>query len=234
MLNPRKTNVALDANALDRDGGKRDAFVDRFNALVASGTATVVVPGGVRGEVQHQHTPSDVQDAILPQIFNWRTGLNSAQQEERRRLAVILQGNAKPGSHAADASHISEAAETGCAYFITEDNRILRKRAELRRALPPTLEIVTLTEFFEAFDRSWRPEPPQRWRCDVSGWVVVFHNLTRGGEKARDRTVPSKGAALIRAGDLMRQGHTVTQIQGPNGEVIGEEEIRRLVAANPK
>ena len=28
MLNPRKTNVALDANALDRNGSERDALVD--------------------------------------------------------------------------------------------------------------------------------------------------------------------------------------------------------------
>ena len=37
MLNPRKTNIALDANALDRNGSERDAFVERFTALVASG-----------------------------------------------------------------------------------------------------------------------------------------------------------------------------------------------------
>ena len=154
MLNPRKTNIALDANALDRNGSERDAFVERFTALVVSGTLTVVVPGGVRSEIQHPHTPSDVQDAVLPQIFNWRPGLNAAQQEERRRVAVILQSNAKLERHAADASHVSEAAETGCAYFITEDARILGKRAELGRALPPTLEIVTLMEFFKAFDRA--------------------------------------------------------------------------------
>ena len=91
---------------------------------------------------------------MLPQIFNLRPGLTAAQQEERRRVAVVLQGNAKPGKHAADASHISEAAETGCAYFITEDVRILDKRAELGRVLPPTLKIVTLMEFFEAFRRA--------------------------------------------------------------------------------
>ena len=45
---------------------------------------------------------------------------------------------------AADASHLSEAAETGCAYFITEDRRILGKRRELAVILPPSLSIVTL------------------------------------------------------------------------------------------
>jgi hypothetical protein len=42
-----------------------------------------------------------------------------------------------PDAHVADASHLSEAAETGCGYFITHDNRILKKRAELYVALPP-------------------------------------------------------------------------------------------------
>jgi hypothetical protein len=55
-----------------------------------------------------------------------------------------------PGAHVADASHLSEAAETGCGYFITHDNRILKKRAELYVALPPSLNIVTLKEFFDA------------------------------------------------------------------------------------
>jgi hypothetical protein len=100
--------------------------------------------------VRHFH----VQDAVLPRIFNLRPDLNPAQQAEWRQVAVILQGNAKPGKHAADASHISEAAETGCAYFITEDNRILDERAELSRVLQLSLAIVTLMEFFDAFDRA--------------------------------------------------------------------------------
>ena len=153
-LNPSKTNVAIDANALDHKGGERDALVDRFNAAVKSKTVTVVVAAGVRREVQHPRTSSDAKDAVLPQIYNRRSGLNTAQQKQRRQVAIILQGNAKPGQHAADASHISEAAETGCAYFITEDKRILGKRAELRLVLPPTLVIVTLVEFFDAFDRA--------------------------------------------------------------------------------
>jgi hypothetical protein len=112
----------------------------------------VVVSSGVRGEVQRPRTPTDVKKAVLPQPFNLRSGLNAAQQAGRRRVAIILQGNAKPEKHAADASHISEAVETGCAYFITEDNRIIDKRVELAPAIPPSLKIVRLMEFFEAFD----------------------------------------------------------------------------------
>jgi hypothetical protein len=47
---------------------------------------------------------------------------------------------------------LSEAAETGRAYFITHDTRILRKRVELDAVLPPTLQIATLAEFFAILD----------------------------------------------------------------------------------
>ena len=73
---------------------------------------------------------------MLPRIFNLRPGLNTAEQEARRRVAIILQGSARPRKHARHASHVSEAAETGCGYFITEDARILRKRYELSVCFP--------------------------------------------------------------------------------------------------
>jgi len=47
-----------------------------------------------------------------------------------------------PETHAADASHLSEPPRAGCAYFVTEDARILRRRAELAGVLPPSLQIV--------------------------------------------------------------------------------------------
>jgi predicted nucleic acid-binding protein len=93
-----------------------------------------------------------VKTAFLPKIFNLRPELNSSQRAERARVRSIVQGNAKPSTHAADASHLSEAAETGCCYFITSDKRILKKRTELHSALPPTLNIVTMPEFIQVFD----------------------------------------------------------------------------------
>ncbi len=88
---------------------------------------------------------------MLPQIFNLRPELISGQRAERRRVAEMLQGNTQPGTHAADTSHLSEASETGCSYFVTHDRRILR-RQELRAVLPPNLWVVSLEEFFRIFD----------------------------------------------------------------------------------
>jgi hypothetical protein len=150
-LDPRKNNIAHDANALDRNGADHDRLVDRFSELSAARVWNVVVAGGVRGEVQHPHTPGHVKAAILPHIFNLRAGLNASQQVERQKVLAVIQGNAQPGTHAADASHISEAAETGCVYFITHDGRVLKKRRALKSILP-SLTIVTLAEFLEIFD----------------------------------------------------------------------------------
>jgi hypothetical protein len=151
-LDPRLCNIACDANALDRDGTPNDGLVDRFRKMSDAGELTVVIAAGVRGEVEHPRTPADVKGAVLPQIFNLRPGLIPSQQAERRRVEAILQGNGRLGARAADASHLSEATETGCGYFITHDKDILKKRRELRAALPPTLTIVTLAEFFGILD----------------------------------------------------------------------------------
>lgn len=160
-INPEICNIALDANALDRGGSTRDALVDRFVELKQSGVLRVVIPGGVRTEVSHPSTPGHVQKEVLPEIFNLRPSLNSAQRASRRRVEALLRGNAQPGTHSADASHVSEASETGCSYFITEDRRILSKRDDLRQEVPSLL-IVTLEEFFDIYDEwvEWRPEYP--------------------------------------------------------------------------
>jgi hypothetical protein len=39
----------------------RDTLVDRFHALTSAGRLSVVVPGGVREEIQHPNTPAGVK-----------------------------------------------------------------------------------------------------------------------------------------------------------------------------
>jgi hypothetical protein len=151
-LDPRICNIGLDANALDRGGAERDHLVTRFCQLCRSGSLTVVVAGGVRDEIQHPQTPDDVKNVVLPEIFNLRPGLTTSQRVERQNVEKVLQGMARPGKHAADSSHPSEAVETGCGYFITHDKRLLGRRSQLYTVLPPTLNVVTLEEFFAIFD----------------------------------------------------------------------------------
>jgi hypothetical protein len=152
-IDPRRANISIDGNVFNRGAGhESDSLIDRLEQLEADGTINFVMAGGIRDEVLNPATPARKQEAVQTKIFNLRPGLNSDQRKARGEVAAVLQGNAKPETHAADASHLSEAAETGCCYFITHDERIIKKRSELAVALPPTLQIVTLREFLGIFD----------------------------------------------------------------------------------
>lgn len=144
VLDPRICNIHLDANAVDRDGGPRDGLVDRLLGLRQAGLINFVVPGSVRGEVQHPNTPHDVKRTVLPEIFSLPVGRTTGENDTLRKVRALLQGNATPGRHDADGLHLCEAAKYGGGYFITHDGRMLKKRDELRPLLGPGLCIVTL------------------------------------------------------------------------------------------
>jgi hypothetical protein len=150
-LDPRKCPVAIDANALDRDGSARDNVVDRLLGLSSAGTINLIVPKRVREEIQNPRTPAHVREAALPKLFTIPVGLNSDEQRRKRIIEQELQGDARPGKHMADADHLFEAAKYG-GYFITHDQRILTRAGRLREILPPSLTVVTLMDFMAIFD----------------------------------------------------------------------------------
>lgn len=150
-LDPRKCNIAIDANALNKDGRANDSLVDRLLNLSAEGKIKLIVPKGVRLETLDRRAPGYVRAAVTPMIFTNPVSLNSEEQQRKRSIERELQGNAKPGKHAADADHLFEA-DKYCAYFVTHDQRILNKDRNIRKLLSPSLTIVTLEEFLQIFD----------------------------------------------------------------------------------
>lgn len=168
-LDPRIVNACYDANVFDRTGGPEDAAVDRLLALIEAQEFVIVTPRIVRAEIDHPNTPAAVKAAALPQIFTISTGLTQGEIDIARKIRAILQGNAKPGKHDADASHLAEAAKYG-GYFITHDQRILSKLPELRQVIPPHLQIVSLADFLAIYDHYLAqdadgvPPPPRRRR----------------------------------------------------------------------
>ncbi len=150
-LDPRKCPVGIDANALNKDGSKHDELVERLLDLDRAGTIRLIAPHGVRREIQDPRTPKHVSEAVLSKIFTIPTPLSSQEQDARRALETGLQGNARPGKHAADAQHLAEAAKY-CGYFITHDERILKRCHGLRLMLPPSLTVVALADFLAILD----------------------------------------------------------------------------------
>jgi hypothetical protein len=175
-LDPRICPVAIDANALDRDGSAGDHLVDRLLGLSSAGAINLILPKCVREEIQNPRTPKDVQEATLPLIFTIPVGLNPDEQRRKRIIERELQGNARPGKHMSDADHLFEAAKYG-GYFITHDRRILTKAGRLCEVLPPSLTVVTLPDFIAIFDdyaargAEWAPGAAEVIRLQTStGW----------------------------------------------------------------
>lgn len=158
-LDPRICNILFDANALDRDGSARDAMVQRLLALRQTGKINIVIPGSVRREATHPHTPKSVQEAILQGVSTQPVTLTVEERVILRQIRSILQGNARAGKHDADGEHLFEASKYGGGYFITHDRRMLDKRDELRPLIGPALAIVSLEEFLAAYDRFVADDP---------------------------------------------------------------------------
>jgi hypothetical protein len=97
-LDPRICPVAIDANALNRDGSDHDNLVDRLLGLSSAGTIRLLLPKRVREEILDPRTPTHIQQAALPQIFTIGVGLNSDEQRRRRIITQELQATPSRGS----------------------------------------------------------------------------------------------------------------------------------------
>jgi hypothetical protein len=153
MIDPAICNVAIDANALDKPKGDpaRAGQVDRLLALWAARGVNLVVPHSVLAEMQRPATPASVRQAAVGAIYTINTGLTQDERRRRQAIARALQGNAQPGRHAADAEHLAEAAKYG-GYFITHDERVLKRSHGLSDLLGPALRVVTLADFLQIYD----------------------------------------------------------------------------------
>jgi hypothetical protein len=82
-----------------------------------------------------------------------------------------MRGSARPGKHDADARHLFEAGKY-CSYFITHDERILKRADGFDQFIPPSLTVVTLAHFLKIYDE-W---PKAR------GGAEGRHSIPRGRE----------------------------------------------------
>jgi hypothetical protein len=66
------------------------------------------------------------------------------------------------------------------------------------------------------------------------GWTLIVHDPARGRDDVRAPTSPTKEGAFSLARARVRQFYEIIRIEGPNGEVIGKEEIMRWVKDHPE
>lgn len=159
VIDPRRTNNLIDANALHRTGGPQDAALDKILHHVANDELPLVLPYSVQNELKHPNTPQDVKQRAMGLIFSIEVELTPHERQQHADVQAILKGNAKSGKHDWDAFHVVESAKYG-GYFLTNDKRILSKRGEIAAVLPGQ-RIVTPEEFLQTYEK-FEAECPER------------------------------------------------------------------------
>jgi hypothetical protein len=149
-IDPRYVNNLIDAHVLDRTGGPQDTAVDLILELAAAGAMTVLLPHSVKTEIEHPNTPDDVKRRAIELIYTEPVQLTPQELALHQKIRNILRGKAKPGKHDRDAYHVVESAKYG-GYFITNDERLLRKAPEIADLLH--IEIVTPLAFMNQYER---------------------------------------------------------------------------------
>jgi hypothetical protein len=144
-MNPKLCNNFIDANVLDYSGGLEDKAVDMILQFADEGAFTLLLPYSVKAEIEHPNTPDEVKRKASQLIYSVPVQLTPTERATHQKIRALIQGNAKPGKHDSDAFHIVESAKNGGGYFITNDVRLLKKTAEILKALG--IKVLKPSEF---------------------------------------------------------------------------------------
>lgn len=149
-IDPRYFPSLIDGNVLDR-GHPDDAAVDEVLSLHEAGKiAPLSIPHSVKAEIEHPNTPAEKRRRAAAFLFTCPVSLTPPEQKRHAEVRDVVRGNARPGKHDRDAYHMVEAAKYG-GYFITRDDRLIRKRDAVMQHLGQGFAIVTPTEFLSAY-----------------------------------------------------------------------------------
>jgi hypothetical protein len=154
---PRYAGIRVDAHFFHDDIAPREReAADRLIELAESMLVSMAIPHTVRAELDHPNTPPEARLRASRLSYTMDTG--EGDRARLNRAKAVMQGNAQPGKHHKDAAHLYDVALWHCSYFVTCDERILRKQAELREAVGD-LWVVRPTELLAIYDDYDRRQP---------------------------------------------------------------------------
>ena len=144
-IDPRYSHTFVDVPVLHRKGNVEDAVVDELLEIAFELRIMLHLTYSVKDEIAHPNTPADVKKRAQRLIYSVPVQLTQGEKELHQKVREIVQGNAKAGKHDADAFHLVESQKYGAGHFLTNDKRLLKKKAAIGNLL--NMEIVTPTEF---------------------------------------------------------------------------------------
>lgn len=148
-VDPRIRNNFIDSCAFDPKYSPEDEASLRIFSLYEEGVIGLNITYSNIKELEHPNTPASVKQAAVGMIYTLPTTLTVPEIAKKRAILKKLAGTGYPENMAKDSEHIFEASKYG-GYFITVDERILKKREALAKICDAT--IVKPSEFLKIYD----------------------------------------------------------------------------------
>ncbi len=145
-IDPRVTTIFIDSCAFDPKYWPEDqAALDLFK-LSEKGELILNIAHSTQKEIEHPNTPGWVKREANKVIYTIKTSLTSDELNRKAMILRILAGNGKPENMVKDAEHVFEADKYS-SYFVTTDERILKKKEELQDVV--SVHILKPSELLE-------------------------------------------------------------------------------------
>lgn len=138
----------MDSCAFDPKYSPEDEASLRIFSLYEESAIVLNIAYSTTKEVEHPNTPSWVKKEAGALIYTIPTNLTQQEVAQKTEILKVLTGNGRPEKMEKDAEHVFEASKY-CGYFITTDERILKKKGDLH-ALCAAI-IVKPSEFLDIF-----------------------------------------------------------------------------------
>jgi hypothetical protein len=131
-MNPWLCNNFIDSCAFDPKYNPEDKAAIEIFRLHEENDLDLLIAHSTQKEIKHPNTPAWVKKEAGGLIFTLDVSLTAHERTLLQNIENILAGYGKRENIIKDARHIFEAQKYG-AYFVTTDNRILKKKLELQK-----------------------------------------------------------------------------------------------------
>lgn len=148
----------IDSCAFDPKYNPEDEAAARILAHCERGTINLRIAWSTKLEIDHPNTPAEVKRAAARMIYTKETGLTSDEVRQLREIERTLRGGGKQENVKEDARHIFESQKYGTG-FVTTDERIIKKREDLKNLLSMRIRIYKPTEFLRFLNKQIKRQP---------------------------------------------------------------------------
>jgi hypothetical protein len=150
-LNPYIANIFIDSCAFDPKYEPESSCSNEILTKSDNGEINLIISHSNLKEAEHPNTPPRLKAEANSKTFTDKTSLTHKELSKKKEIWNVLTGNGKPENMLQDANHVFEAHQYG-DYFVTTDNRILKRRDVLNKIcsaiiLKPCELVALLDEF---------------------------------------------------------------------------------------